>query len=398
MIHTIQSKLARKAQKPASTTTDTSTRNIIIPAISHQKSPFHPDIIEKKKNLNNSNSKQKLTFLHKRNDSSFNIQIPTRLNFKNNTFLPIGNLAQIIDFPKTRIACQNHQNCTLLNQMACGFFKIWSLSVRDWSKEYTPFAEHRNYTPTNLQTLRDIIDALAAGESQNELMMSDLISAFIMNPRRFLETRKFSDLSMREQVLGLFYLIKRQALLVPPKCFCNELFGAHVKRQSSKRKHEALRFFTKKYMLLIMDEVLPNYYILKPVPERKKKFYEMMGQERCPTGAQDLMKVFFNEIAKEGPKGQRTKNLAQLFAILKENTLTRAYFSQDALKEKYAKMCQRYQQERIVKVEKFLMQFRGQSLGKILERIFMLFRNKRFKLFFTKDDMDVGFWHVRNML
>ena len=296
------------------------------------------------------------------------------------------------------MTCTCPNECSILNKILCCFFKIWSFGTTNWSKEYIPFSSHKNYSSISLQTLKQIILDLSIEENPDEIMMTDLISDFIHDPEEYLKNKKFTDMSWRERVLALFYLVKRQNLLAPPKCFCSDTFKVHIKKNSSKRKHEVVRFFIKRYMLFLMDKSLPKYYILKAIPQRKKAFYQLMKENGCPEGSKDLMKLYFNEVSKDNIRGQKTKSLGQLFTILKNNSLTSSFFFKKNFEQNYQEICIDYNRERVIKIEKFLIQFRGKPLLQILKSNLDLLKNKRFKLFFSKKDMDVGMNYVYSLL
>ena len=392
-----ESALKNELTRINSINTEDSIKNIVIPSLnSINEHSLSNKNLNRNDKINTEDKNQ--TFLLKRNHSIFNFELLKKPKLMDNSFLLIGNLKYILERFNFKTDCNIPNQCSLLNKITCCFFKIWSFGISNWSKEYIPFSEHMNYTSLNIKELKEIILNLSSQEDPDELMMTDLISLFITNPTEYLNKYQFTDLSWRERVVALFYLVKRQALLIPPKCFCTDIFKVHVKKDSSKRKHEAVRFFIKRYMLYIMEKTLPQYYILKPIPERKKDFYKIMGENGSPIGSQDLMKFFFNEIVRDNLKGQRTKSLVQLFSILKENPITKDFFEKKSLLSNYNEICHEYNRERIIKVERFLIQFRGKSFLEILKTILELLKNKRFKLFFTEKDMDVGMHYVSTMI
>jgi hypothetical protein len=360
------------------------------------------EILLKKRNKiqNNFNlsSKQINTFNENDNDKAL-LKISKKNNRKNqNNFLFLGNIASL--FPKfiDITECQNSYSCQLLNQIQCHFYNIWEQEMKHKTDSQRRFTSFCSFVKPDIQFLNFNLHLTSTNPS--ERIISKNIEQFILNPAAFLRKQHFYSLSLVERIIALFYIIKKNCLQAPVKCFCGDRLLFFIKKKSTKRKHELIRFCLKKYLHFIMDQTLnitqPNILIAK----KKEMFFNLLGESIPGTKSNDLIKSYFNEGKKKtkNKKRRRVKNIKELILKLKTNTRTKHFFNKTIIEKNFLKIYEMYYPERKSKVNKIISQFHNYSILDVFLKCEQILKNKRFKLFFSHEDIRLGIEFIHDIL
>ena len=366
------------------------------------------NLANKPKNLNQNDIFQKNTkhektdyiILNKRPHFSSKIALKESKKLATETFLAfnLGSVNNLFSDLITINKCNDTQSCFLLHQIQKYFYKIWEEELKHTLSKQTDLLKYLDFSDINFDHLELLFKNKVQDAQDNKITSN--IEYFLLNPSVFLRKCKFLDLSWSERIVALFFLVKKNYFLAPVKCFCGDKPLLALRKKSTKRKHELIRFCMKKYLHFIMHDYIKETDENMLLSKKKELFFDMLNESIPGTTSNDLIKSYFNEgrLKKKRKKRRRVKNIQGLITKLQNNAYTRAYFDPDALKANFFKVYQNYYPERRSKVKKIIERFAQCPSKQILSKGCEMLRNKRIKLFFSHEDIKEGIHQINQIL
>lgn len=308
----------------------------------------------------------------------------------------IGNLASLLYPEDGRNDCLNKSTCKLLNYLVCFFYQFWAKQFQKQPTQMSKFNNFANFSEVDENNLKIGLKNLKSAEFTQINRMQ--IEKFLLNPEIFLRNKRFLDLNWHERIIAVMFLIKKNAFLAPPKCFCRQNLVALLKKKSTKRKHELIRFCIKRYVNLLVEKCVPRGSNSQSLTKRKELFYEILNEKVPGTRSKNLIKGYFNEDSKRGRnKRQRVKNISELLEKLSTNPVTKPYFNKTVLSDKFFEIYTEYYEEKKLKVRKLISRFDRLIQIEIFEDCLTILKNKRMKLFFSHEDIKAGYNIISKM-
>ena len=321
------------------------------------------------------------------------------VSLRPNTFFCIGNLADLFDEKIFKLKCQNRSSCKDLNLIFCYFVKMYCFHRKDGLKLFTSFSSHHHFRSVSKPLLDKLLGTFLPSRPAECVSLTNRIGEFLLDPLAYLRKRSFMTLSREEQIIALLFLIRRQEFILPPKCFCNDIFKCNLAKESPKRKHDAIRYFLKVYMSHVIAQCLPAEDSRKPKKIRHKRFISAFNREFPGGQSTVLLKTFLNSNFKFfSLKSTHPKSLTNLFQVMRRNPLTRQYFDRSAILRESTQLINLYEKQRKNKIESFIKKFPNGSFERVFGRAVELLKKKRVKLFFSKKDVQMAMSTILQLL
>jgi hypothetical protein len=309
----------------------------------------------------------------------------------------LGSLSSLLSIKNKGNPCMNQKSCSLLNSLVCYFYFFWKSQFKNKPLEMCQFTHRFGFQKCEKETLLKKLSEIS--EFQKSFSATLMIENFMLNPEIFLRRYSFYDLNWNERIIAILFLIKKNSFLSPPTCFCNQTLTAFIRKKSTKRKHELIRFCIKKFTNFIIEKCIPTKYQSQSNSDKRKLFYKILNESIPGSSSKNLIKTYFNEEIKvKNSKRRRLKNIKELIHKLSTNPITESFFDKKMLHHNFFKIYQLYHPERKLKVRNFLSRFENFDSLNVFEKSLDLLENKRIKLFFGHEDIKAGYNIIFEML